>query len=121
MFGGFVNCFDNCGKQLMSYDKYTWSQGRFLWLFSRLACTPAPMFNQTERQEFLRLARQDAAFLMEHCLLAPDDWRCTFLMERERIPLRKSCISRRSTASARAIIERFRIRSPRSTAHMAFR
>ena len=23
MFGGFVNCFDNCGKQLMSYDKYT--------------------------------------------------------------------------------------------------
>ena len=86
MFGGFVNCFDNCGKQLMSYDKYTWSQGRFLWLFSRLACTPAPMFNQTERQEFLRLAGQDAAFLMEHCLLAPDDWRCTFLMERDGTP-----------------------------------
>lgn len=81
--GGFVNCFDNCGRQLLSYDKYTWSQGRFVWLFSRLACTSAPMFNWEEREEFLRLAGQGAAFLMQHCLLGPEDYRCTFLMERD--------------------------------------
>ena len=25
-YGGYLNCFDNMGKQLVSYDKYTWSQ-----------------------------------------------------------------------------------------------
>lgn len=82
-FGGFVNCFDNRGERLVGYDKYTWSQGRFIWLFARLACTDAPMFSQQERQEFLRLAGQGAEFLMAHCRMGEDDWRCTFLMERD--------------------------------------
>ena len=31
-FGGYLNCFDNRGTKLVSHDKYTWSQGRFLWM-----------------------------------------------------------------------------------------
>lgn len=85
-YGGFVNCFDNTGEHLMSCDKYTWSQGRFVWLFARLACTPAPVFNKGERAEFLRLARQGADFLMKHCLIGENDWRCTFLMNRDGSP-----------------------------------
>ena len=27
-YGGFLNCFDNSGERLVSYDKYAWSQGR---------------------------------------------------------------------------------------------
>ena len=38
-YGGYVNCFDNAGEKLQSYDKYTWSQGRFVWVFSRRAVT----------------------------------------------------------------------------------
>jgi N-acylglucosamine 2-epimerase len=34
--GGIFTCFDNSGKKLLSKDKYTWSQGRFLWMWSRL-------------------------------------------------------------------------------------
>ena len=41
-YGGFVNCFDNRGEHLISHDKYAWSQGRFVWVFARLASTPAP-------------------------------------------------------------------------------
>ena len=33
--GGYFNCFTNDGSRLISTDKYTWSQGRFLWVFSR--------------------------------------------------------------------------------------
>ena len=82
-YGGFVNCFDNNGENLVSYDKYTWSQGRFVWLFSRLATTDAPIFTESERRNFLELAGNGADFLMKHSLIGKDDWRCVFLMERD--------------------------------------
>jgi N-acylglucosamine 2-epimerase len=34
-YGGIFTCFDNTGEKLLSTDKYTWSQGRFLWMWSR--------------------------------------------------------------------------------------
>jgi len=34
--GGLFTCYTNDGSQLVSKDKYTWSQGRFLWLCSEL-------------------------------------------------------------------------------------
>lgn len=85
-FGGFLNCFDNRGEHLVSYDKYAWSQGRFVWLFSRLAVTQAQLFSKEERKRFLALAEQGADFLMQHCLLGKDDWRVAFLMERDGSP-----------------------------------
>ena len=65
-FGGFLNCYNNYGDRLVSYDKYAWSQGRFVWLFARLAATAAPLFTRNERQRFLSLAAQGAAFLMKY-------------------------------------------------------
>lgn len=85
-FGGYLNCFDNLGKNLVSYDKYTWSQGRFLWMFSRLATTKAPLFSDEERKVFLRLAKQGYEFLRKHCLIAEDDFRCVFLLNRDGSP-----------------------------------
>lgn len=84
--GGFVNCFDNRGEKLVSHDKYAWSQGRFVWMFARLAVTPAPVFSQKERETFLAMAAHGADFLMKHCLMGPDDWRTVFLMERDGTP-----------------------------------
>ena len=80
-FGGYLNCFDNKGEHLVSYDKYTWSQGRFLWLFSRLATTSVPIFSSMERQRFLQLAQSGANFLRAHCLME-NEVKCVFLMDR---------------------------------------
>ena len=85
-FGGYLNCFDNLGKNLVGYDKYTWSQGRFLWMFSKLAVTEAPLFTESERKEFLRLADNGYSFIKDHCLMGPDDWRCIFLLNRDGSP-----------------------------------
>lgn len=84
--GGYLNCFDNTGSHLVSYDKYTWSQGRFLWIFSRLASTAVPMFTAQEREQFLALAKNGRDFLMAHCLIGENDLRCVFLMERDGTP-----------------------------------
>ena len=35
-YGGFFTCFSGNGGQLLSEDKYIWSQGRILWVLSRL-------------------------------------------------------------------------------------
>ncbi|MBQ2050344.1 MAG: AGE family epimerase/isomerase [Spirochaetales bacterium] len=85
-YGGYLNCFDNRGINLVSHDKYTWSQGRFLWMFSRLCTTKAPLFTEEERNAFLRLAENGYEFLEKHCLMGGDDWRCVFLMERDGSP-----------------------------------
>ncbi len=85
-FGGFLNCFDNKGEHLVSYDKYTWSQGRFVWMFAKLAMTEGVMLREAQRAEFLRLAKQGAHFLMRHCLMGEGDYRCVFLMNRDGSP-----------------------------------
>ncbi|MDO5023134.1 MAG: AGE family epimerase/isomerase [Eubacteriales bacterium] len=85
-FGGFLNCFDNFGKQLVSYDKYTWSQGRFIWMFAYLSQTPCPIFSSEERESFLALAKQGTEFMMKHCLISENNFKCVFLMERDGTP-----------------------------------
>lgn len=84
--GGYLNCFTNDGSRLVSHDKYTWSQGRFLWVFSKLASTDADIFSDGERREFLALAESGRDFLMKHVLIAPDDLRCVFLLEADGTP-----------------------------------
>ena len=34
--GGIYTCFNNRGDQLISKDKYTWSQGRFIWSWTKV-------------------------------------------------------------------------------------
>ena len=84
--GGYLNCFTNDGSRLVSRDKYTWSQGRFLWIFSKLASTGSDLFTPAERKELLALAKNGRDFLLRHVLIAPGDYRCVFLMDADGTP-----------------------------------
>ena len=79
--GGFFNCFDNTGKTLMSHDKYMWSQGRFVWLWSKLASMECGTFTKQQRNRFLEYSRSGCDFLIRHCLMGENDWRCVFLTD----------------------------------------
>ena len=81
-YGGFYTCFDNEGRNLLSQDKFTWSQGRIVWIWAKLA--GMGVFTSAERQRFAGLARSGAAFLMEHCLLPNGN--CAFVLSREGAP-----------------------------------
>lgn len=35
-YGGILNCINNYGDQMVGNEKFTWSQGRWLWLLGRL-------------------------------------------------------------------------------------
>jgi N-acylglucosamine 2-epimerase len=81
-YGGFYTCFDNEGKRMLSQDKFTWSQGRIVWMWSKLAAMS--VFSPAERDTFKALARSGAQFLMQHCLLPSGN--CAFLLSREGEP-----------------------------------
>nr|WP_238357000.1 AGE family epimerase/isomerase [Kribbella italica] len=68
-YGGVLTCWDNAGTTLVSTDKYTWSQGRWIWLTARVAAQAELLGVDAER--YLAQARSTAAFVRDHALL-PD-------------------------------------------------
>lgn len=85
-FGGYLNCYTNAGKELLSYHKFTWSQGRFLWLFSELSMCEDSVFSDEEKSKFLGFAENGADFLRKHVFLN-EDKECTYMMDRAGNPM----------------------------------
>ncbi len=75
--GGFYSCFTNDGTAMVSTHKYMWSQGRYIWIFSKLA--EMTEFPENTRKEFLELARNGLDFVLSHGFL--ENGRCVFLMD----------------------------------------
>src|SRR5580704_19633127 len=67
--GGVFNCWSNDGTRLVSRDKYTWSQGRFLWIWSRLAATMAKGLLPGNPADYLAQAEVTAEFIEKHAFL----------------------------------------------------
>jgi len=76
--GGVFNCWNNAGTRLASRDKFTWSQGRFAWLWSRFAGATAAGLLPGEPARYLAQAGKTVDFLRAHAFL--DDGRCAFLL-----------------------------------------
>ena len=69
-YGGVQTCWDNAGETLVSTDKYTWSQGRWVWLMARVAAAAGRGVLDLDPEPYLRQARSTAAFVRDHALLA---------------------------------------------------
>ena len=87
-YGGVLNCYTNDGTKLVSTDKYTWSQGRFLYCLSRMVTSPisVDLLSAEEKTFLLKCAGECADFLMKHCLIGENDYRCIFLLEKDGSP-----------------------------------
>lgn len=66
--GGVLTGFSNTG-QFLSSEKYTWSQGRWAWLCSRLALDSGAGIIDEDPQQWSQLAEQTARFIQAHALV----------------------------------------------------
>lgn len=88
-YGGMYTCFTNSGDALISTDKYTWSQGRFIWIWSRIARLIELGILPGEAAAYKKEAEQAVDFLRRHVYL--DNGNCAFLLtedgrKKESIP-----------------------------------
>ena len=83
--GGFYTCFENSGARLRSTDKYTWSQGRFLWVVSRLWREFSAILDPAALAECQRAATRGAEFLRRHAI--DPDGRVRWVIDAEGRPL----------------------------------
>jgi N-acylglucosamine 2-epimerase len=72
--GGYYTCLDRYGN-VFDTDKFTWLQGREVWLFSML-------YNQVEKKEaWLNMALHGASFLQQHGRDKEGNWYFSFTRE----------------------------------------
>ncbi|HEY3685916.1 MAG TPA: AGE family epimerase/isomerase [Streptosporangiaceae bacterium] len=83
-YGGFFTCFDNRGRERVSTDKFTWSQGRFVWLLARAARLAARGLLDLDAAALIRHAERGARFLTDHAIRP--DGTCAFLLDRNGAP-----------------------------------
>jgi len=81
-YGAYLTGFSNDGKRLLHCYKLPWSQGRFVWLWARLAAQ-FPAHPLAER--FLELSRSGADFLRANCLMPNGE--VAFTLDRDGIPI----------------------------------
>lgn len=80
-YGGVFTCFSNDGGALISEDKYIWSQGRMLWVLSRLLSRAEKDGLEDSRvQRLSALADKTAEFLVKYSRL--ENGNCVFLTDR---------------------------------------
>jgi len=83
--GAFFTCFTNAGDRLVSKNKYTWSQGRFLWMLGRFARAFADRMGPTLTAEVMAAAGAGARFLREHALLPNGN--CAWVLDERGTPI----------------------------------
>jgi len=84
-FGGYFTCFSNDGNRLLHRHKFTWSQGRFVWMLARLSRSLVDRIAAGDRQRYLELAASGAEFLMKHARL--ENGNCSFILDRRGRPI----------------------------------
>ena len=77
--GGFFTCFDNRGRRRLSTDKFTWSQGRFVWLLARAARLAQNGQLDLDADRLIRIAQRGARFLVDH--VVDQDGSCAYRVD----------------------------------------
>ncbi|MFC5833837.1 AGE family epimerase/isomerase [Nonomuraea insulae] len=83
--GGFFTCFDNRGRRRLSTDKFTWSQGRFVWLLARAARLADRGLLSLDPALLIRYAERGASFLLDHAVRPGGE--CAYILDERGGPL----------------------------------
>jgi len=83
--GSFFTCFNNAGDKLLSKHKYVWSQGRFLWMLSRLYYGFKGYVDEITQKEYLHAAEKGAKFLKQYAILPNGN--CAWVLDEKGNPI----------------------------------
>jgi N-acylglucosamine 2-epimerase len=82
--GGFLTCFDNYGRDLTSTDKFSWAQGRLIWVLAAAAELSLAGDLDFDGEMLIEHAIGGARFVTEN--MVRDDSSCVFLTSRDGVP-----------------------------------
>lgn len=77
--GGVFTGFNAAGTELLHKDKFTWSQGRFLWVWSRIAAMGTKGLLPVDVDAYRQEADKTYQFLTAHALMPEGG--CYFLLD----------------------------------------
>lgn len=80
--GGILNCINNEGDQKLSDNKFTWSEGRYLWILGRLyELKQQGVLPKLDEEGLLRQMQDTYDFLAQHSIYG--DNICCYLLDRD--------------------------------------
>lgn len=82
--GGIYTCINNEGTELLNKDKYTWSQGRFVFIWSRIAWMIREGILEGEETIYLEQAKKTIDFLLKNVFM--DNGNCAYLLTETGTP-----------------------------------
>lgn len=80
--GGVYTCYTNDGSKRLSSDKYVWSQGRMLWILSRLCEMHDRGIVRIDRNGYEEQADKTYRFIRDHAILQ-EDGVCAYLLSED--------------------------------------
>ncbi len=96
-FGGVLNCLSNQGDRLLSSRKFTWSEGRYLWILCKLyGLAEKGILSKLDSQELLTQIHGTKDFLVQYCI-GPEE-KCHFLLSRRGRPVLDERVGRSDTS-----------------------
>lgn len=81
-YGGILNCLSNTGDRLLAEDKFTWSQGRWLWVLGRIhELNRQGVFPGVSREELEGWMKGTWDFIRNHSIYG--DSICCYVLTRD--------------------------------------
>ena len=84
-YGGVLNCISNDGRTRISEDKFSWSQGRYLWILAELLdLVEADLLTDIDPIDLRACLDRCRQFILDTCI-GPDD-KVYYLLDRSGKP-----------------------------------
>ena len=81
-YGGILNCISNDGKKLLSDHKFTWSQGRWLWILGKLhELCEKQLLRGIDRHLLEEWMEETYGFIIKYSLA--ENGTCNYLLKRD--------------------------------------